>query len=96
LKAAREKAQDMAGAYGQTIGTTLQIVENGGYGLSYGGWNTWSSSRRDYGMSQFTANSGTIIPSGPSGEAGETVALGNLGKIGVRANVSVVFELKDK
>jgi uncharacterized protein len=90
LKAAREKANDMAVVLDQTIGKPLQIIEN-----QHGGWYFyngchWGSSR-DYGMSQ---NSMQNAPSG-SGEAGEgeTVALG---KIGIRANVSVVFELKDK
>jgi uncharacterized protein len=90
LKAAREKAENMASVYEQTIGKPLQINENGGYGYWYGGWGGWGSSGRDYAMSQ---NTMVNVPSGSSGESGETVALG---KIGIRANVSVVFELKDK
>jgi uncharacterized protein len=94
LKAAREKAENMADVYGQTIGRPLQIVENGGYGYWYGGWGGWGSSGRDYGMSQnVMLNATATMPSRSSEEQGETVALG---KIGIRANVSVVFELKDK
>jgi uncharacterized protein len=89
LKAAREKAQDMAEALGQTIGKPLQITENQGY-WGYCGYWGWGGSGRDYGMSQ---NVMSNTPAASSGEGGETVALG---KIGVRANVTVVFELKDK
>jgi uncharacterized protein len=93
LKAAREKGKNMADVYGQTIGKPMQIVENGGYGYSFGGWRGWGASGRDYGMSQMTLNAVAVAPSTPGGEGGETVALG---KIAIRANVSVVFELKDK
>jgi hypothetical protein len=92
LKAAREKARDMAAVYDQTIGKPLQIIENGGYGYCFGGWGGWRSSGRDYGMSQ-NANAVTSAPGASSGEDGDTVALG---KIAIRANVGVVFELKDK
>jgi uncharacterized protein YggE len=93
LKAAREKAENMADVYGQTIGKPLQIVENGGYGYSYGGWRGRGASGRDHGMSQMAINAMAVAPSTRGGEGSETVALG---KIGIRANVSVVFELKDK
>ncbi len=62
LKAAREKAENMADVYGQTIGKPLQIVENGGYGSWYGGWGGWGSSGRDYGMSQVAANAVAVMP----------------------------------
>ena len=88
LKAAREKAANMAEVYGQTIGKPLQINEDGGYC----NWGRWNSSGRDYGMTQ-NFNSVVTKPSDPSGDADDTVALG---KIAIRANVSVVFELKDK
>jgi uncharacterized protein YggE len=94
LKAAREKARDMAAVLDQTIGKPLQINENQGYGGWYFyccGWSRWGSSGRDYGMSQ---NSMQNAPSGPGEPAeGDTVTLGT---IGIRANVNVVFELNDK
>ena len=92
LKAAREKAKDMAAVLDQTVGKPLQINENQGYGgwYFYSGCR-WGSSGRDYGMSQ---NGSVNVPSGPGEPTdGDTVALG---KIGIRANVNVVFELKDK
>jgi uncharacterized protein YggE len=90
LKAAREKAQNMADVYDQAIGKPLQIVENSANGYYIPYWSGWRQSGRDYGMTQ---NTMVTTSSEPTGDDGETVALG---KIGVRANVSVVFELKDK
>ncbi len=96
LKAAREKAVDMAAVYGQGIGKPIQINENAGYGGSsycYWSWCGWGGygwrGGRDYGMGQNVAQ---IAPSN-SGEGVDAVAVG---KIGIRANVNVVFELKDQ
>jgi uncharacterized protein len=92
LKAAREKAKDMAAVYGQGIGKPLQINENAGYGGSsyhYWSWCGWGGGGRDYGMSQ---NSMVNAP-GSSGSGEDSVVVG---KIAIRANVNVVFELKDE
>ena len=86
LKAAREKAQNMAEVYGQTVGKPLQIDE-GGY------WCGGSSRDLDLPVPQYAANAATLAPNVSGSDIGETVALG---KIGIRANVNVVFELKDK
>lgn len=88
LRAAQEKAEKMASVLGQTIGLPLQISENypGLPGRYYSSW--WGASwGRDPGMSQ------NIIQEAPgnTGEISDTIALG---KIAIRANVSVVFELK--
>lgn len=79
LRAAKEKAEKMAGVLGQSIGAPLQLSEVAS-APRY-------SSRSSYNVSQTVADSF----SGGAGEATETVALG---KIAVRANVSVTFELK--
>ncbi len=52
LKAAREKGENMAGVYGQTIGKPLQINENEWYGC----WN---------GGPQIAMNAATVMPSTP-------------------------------
>ena len=83
LKAAKEKAEKMSAVLGQTIGRPLQISENyTGYSW-YGGWNRGRSS----GMSQVQVQADR----GSSGEIVDSVALG---KLAVRAGVSVTFELK--
>ena len=57
LRAAREKGENMAGVYGQTIGKPLQINENG-YGTGDGA-----------GMRgpQIAMNAATVMPSTPGG-----------------------------
>ncbi len=96
LKAAREKARDMAAVLDQAVGKPIQINENTGYGGYYWSWY-WSwgwggcwgwRGGRDYGMSQNVA----VNAPGNAAEDVDTVAVG---KIGIRANVNVVFELKD-
>ena len=84
LKAAKEKAEKMSAVLGQTIGKPLQINENYTGSSWYGGWNRGRSS----GMSQVQVQADR----GSSGEIGDTVALG---KLAVRADVSVTFELKE-
>jgi uncharacterized protein YggE len=88
LIAAKEKAEKMAGALGQLIGNPLQISE--GYGGSdwwyYSSWNGWGYGRSNM-MSQNVIQN---IESNP-GEISETIALG---KISIKANVTVTFELK--
>lgn len=88
LKAAKEKAVKMAAALGQSVGEPIQISENlsGSPWWYYSNWSGWGSGRSP-GMSQ------NIMQDvrGGSGEISDTIALG---KISIRANVSVTFELK--
>ena len=83
LKAAKEKAEKMSAVLGQTIGRPLQINENYTGSSWNGGWNRGRSS----GMSQVQVQADR----GSSGEIVDSVALG---KLAVRAGVSVTFELK--
>jgi uncharacterized protein YggE len=81
LKAAREKAEKMAAVLGQGIGVPIQISEG------YSGWSGWRPNRQamTQNVIQEVSNGGGEIPG--------TIALG---KISIRANVTVVFELKEK
>jgi uncharacterized protein YggE len=88
LNAAKEKAEKMAGALGQIIGDPIQISEGyGGSNWYYSSWNGWGYGSRSNYMSQ------NIMQNieGGTGEISETIALG---KISIKANVNVVFELK--
>ena len=89
INAAKEKAEKMASTLGQSIGDPIQISE--GYGGSnfwyYSSWNGWGYGSRSNYMSQNVMQN---IESG-TGEISETIALG---KISIKANVNVVFELK--
>jgi uncharacterized protein len=87
LKAAREKAEKMAGVLAQSVGAPIQISENysGSPWWYYSSWSGWGSSRSQ-GMSQNVIQN---VQAG-SGEISDTIALG---KISIRANVSVTFEL---
>lgn len=89
LNAAKEKAEKMAGTLGQLIGDPIQIGE--GYGGSnfgyYSSWNGWGYGSRSNYMSQNVMQN----IEGGTGEISETIALG---KISIKANVNVVFELK--
>jgi uncharacterized protein len=92
LKAAKEKAETMAAVLGQSIGAPIQINENpAGSGGSYysswwgGGWG-WGS--RGGGMAQNAIQD----MSGNRGEISDTIALG---KISIRANVTINFKLKE-
>ena len=88
LKAAKEKADKMAHVLGQSARDPVQISESytGYYGPNYSGWSGWRYGRNQ-GMSQ------NVIQNveGGSGELYETIALG---KISIRASVSVTFELR--
>jgi uncharacterized protein len=87
LLAAREKAEKMAAALDLSIGNPIQINEDYS-GSPWWYWSGWSGWGRSQGMSQTNVQ----MDSGSrGGEVSETIALG---KISVRANVSVVFELK--
>lgn len=90
LHAAREKAAKMAAVLGQNIGKPLQISE---YGSSPWYWSSWYGWGRGWGrggggMSQVQV----MADRGGPGEIADTIALG---KISVRANVNVTFELTD-
>ncbi len=78
LKAAREKAEMMAAVLGRSIGAATQINEG------YGGWSGWGGNRQS-----MTQNVIQEVPGGS--EAPGTIALG---KISIRASVTVSFELK--
>jgi uncharacterized protein YggE len=89
MRAAREKAEKMASTVGESVGKAIQISEDQRYVTptyysSWSGSNWGSSNNASRGMSQ---NSLSVS----SGEAMDTVALG---KIGIRASVSVTFELR--
>jgi hypothetical protein len=80
----------MAGVLGQTAGAPIEINENysGSPWGYYSSWSGWGYGR-GYGMSQ------NVIQEvqGRDSEISDTIALG---KISIRANVSVTFELKNK
>ncbi|HBC87060.1 MAG TPA: hypothetical protein DCZ94_08910 [Lentisphaeria bacterium] len=89
LKAAKEKAVKMAEVLGQSVGMPVQISENS-YGTPwwyYSSWSGWGYGRGQGGMSQNVVQN----VQGGSGEISESIALG---KISIRANVNVTFELK--
>ena len=79
LLAAKEKAEKMAATLGQSIGAPLKIQENAS-GLPLSGYN------RANAMTQ----NASFAEAGELPESSETVSLG---KIPVKANVSVTFEL---
>ena len=89
LLAAKEKAEKMASALGQSVGSPIQIAENRNWSHwgHYSSWHGWGSGRGD-GMSQNVVQD---VATG-SGEISETIALG---KISIRASVSVTFELQE-
>jgi uncharacterized protein YggE len=88
LNAAKEKAEKMAGSLGQLIGNPIQISEGyGGANWYYSSWNGWGYGSRSNYMSQNVMQN----IEGGTGEISETIALG---KISIKANVNVVFELK--
>jgi len=91
LKAAKEKAEKMAGALGQTVGVPLMISE--GYAGSgswyYSSWTGWGYGY-GYNSNVMSQNISQNI-NGVSAEIAETIALG---KISIQANVNVTFELK--
>lgn len=86
LLAAKEKAEKMAATLNMKVGDPVQINEG------YGGYNWWSSwSGWGYGRTNMmTQNVIQNIESG-AGEISETIALG---KISIKANVSVTFVLE--
>jgi uncharacterized protein YggE len=88
LLAAKEKAEKMAAALGQSVAAPLQITENytGSPSWYWSSWYSWG-----YGRPAGMSNSQISVGPENAGEITNTVALG---KIAIRANVSVTFELK--
>lgn len=85
LRAAQEKATQMAAVLSVTIGQPLEIIEmENASNWWYSGW--WGYSRSQ-SMSQNVAQN----VSTESNEPGEMVALG---KIGIRAKIQVIFALE--
>jgi len=90
LKAAKEKAEKMAAVLGQSVGAPIQINENyGGSPWSY--YSNWSGGAWGFNRSQGMSQNAFQNAGGGSGEISDTIALG---KISIRANVNVTFELK--
>jgi hypothetical protein len=88
VKAAREKAEKMAGTLGQTVGAPIQIDEAQGYnGASY--YSSWSGAGWD-DVSRGGLVASQMVTQMSAGQASDTVALG---KVAIRASVRVVFEL---
>ena len=90
IKAAKEKAEKLVKPLGVKVGKPLQITEIPQYSSSwyYSSWSGygWGNTSRDYGMSQNIAMS--LNNNGNDDNAS------TIGKIGVRASISVVFELE--
>ena len=90
MKAAQEKARDLASAAGAQTGCVMSINENT-WSSYNGGWNRW------YGQSQNLWMQNTVQNVAPtSGEGGALTEAGpvNLGQISVRAEVSASFSLR--
>lgn len=89
LVAAKEKAEKMAAALGCAIGkpTAIQETYSGGYHY-FSSWSSWGGFGGHQGMSQ------NVIQDqrGSGGDDPRNLALG---KISIRAGVSVTFQLKD-
>ena len=88
LKAAKEKADKMAAVMNQSVGIPIQINENSG-GSRWGYYSSWSG--WGYGRNQGMSQNVMQNIQGDGGEISDTIALG---KISIRANVAVTFELK--
>ena len=82
LKAAKEKAEKMAAVLGQSLGDPVQINETGG--CSPGGFGR---NRAVQTKTNFVSN----VEGSSDSEFAGTLALG---KISIRANVGVIFDLK--
>jgi uncharacterized protein YggE len=90
MKAAQEKATDLASAAGAQTGCVMSINENT-WSYYNGGWWGW------YGQGQNLWTQNTVQNATPAGgEGGALTEAGpvNLGQISVRAEVSASFSLK--
>lgn len=87
MKAAREKADDLASAAGAETGCVMNINENT-WSQYYGGWNG--------GQSRELWTQNVLQNAAPAGEAGSLTDSGpiHLGQVSVRAEVSASFSLK--
>jgi uncharacterized protein len=88
LRAAKEKAEKMAGALGQSVGLPLQISEGDSPWWYYSSWSGWGFGRSSGG------SQAQVVTQLAQPEASEVLDLIPLGKISIRANVTVTFELK--
>ena len=88
LRAAKEKADKMAAVLGQSVGPPIQITENYS-GSPWWYWPSWSG--WGYGRGQGISQNVIQNVQGGSRDSSETIALG---KISIRGNVTVSFELK--
>ncbi len=88
LKAAKEKADKMATVLGESVGKPIQINELSG-GSPWWYWSSWS--RWGWGRSQGMSQYNVQADRDGSGEITDSIALG---KLTIKANVSVTFELK--
>lgn len=85
IKAAQQKAIDLAAELGQKVGKPRSIQEGGsGWYSGYGSW--WGSHWGNYASQNAVQNAGAMS----SSEEGPLA----LGQISVRASVSVTFELE--
>jgi uncharacterized protein len=88
LIAAKEKADKMSAVLGKSVGAPIQINENSagspwGY---YSGWSGWG------GRYQGSSYANIQVDRSGSGEITDTIALG---KLTIKASVSVIFELRN-
>jgi hypothetical protein len=91
MKAAQEKARDLASAAGAQTGCVMTINENTWSNYNGGWYRSW------YGQSQNLWTQNTVQNVAPSGgEGGALTEAGpvNLGQISVRAEVSASFSLR--
>ena len=93
MKAAQEKASDLASAAGAETGCVMSINENtwSYYNGGWYGWNGW------YGQSQNLWTQNTVQNAAPAGGEGSALTEAGpvkLGQISVRAEVSASFSLK--
>jgi len=93
VKAAKEKADKMAGVLGEKVKSVINLQENpvqSGYYFS----NWWGYSNQGSFASQNAAqNYYDNTPANSGDSAGDTIAIG---KLAVRANVTITFELAPK
>jgi hypothetical protein len=85
LKAAKEKAEKMTAVFGQTVGLPIQINENNNDSYA------WYRSGWGYGRNQGMAQNAVQDNRGDPGEISGSIALG---KITIKASVTVIFEIK--
>jgi uncharacterized protein YggE len=87
IKAAKEKAVDLAAQLDAKVGKPRTIAEGYGGGYSYRGWYGYFGGN-SFGNAQNVAQA---APGGGSDDSGDTM---RLGQIEVHASVSVTFDLE--